>query len=464
MTRKQWFQLLGSAILISIACLDPGNLLGDIEIAQEMHYKSIWVLFLSHILLYFVQELAFTVAANSDKDLAQLIRLNYSPGMKIFLWISSEVAIISADIQEILGAVIALKLLTGIPTNWGIPIIIIIVILILFVQELGQKIFELCFVIMVAVLGVCCYINFAMSKPKFEDVAWGFVPNLPSSWKFAAVIGAIIMPQNIFLHASLVHTRSHIDVRKSQLLKVFKIETIVILIISFLINLSLVGIFANPKFDDKDITLENAGNYLAEFLPSASKYFWAFGLLASGISSTTTGALTGQYIMNGMFNFKFSRIKRSLITRLITIVPCYIIIAAINVDDIMNMLNIIQFIQLPFVIIPLLKFSYCKKIMKNEMYSKAKLIFLCVLFFFLQVINIYSIISSFEDFTTLWKVVGWIFLIVYTCFCFYLILTKIRHQVYDEEDKKLGLDKPKQESLMDKSTIKEKESIMKNNI
>ena len=461
MTGKQWFQLLGSAILISIACLDPGNLLGDIEIAQEMHYKSIWVLFLSHILLFFVQELAFTVSAHSEKDLAQLIRLNYTKKMKIFLWITSEIAIISADIQEILGAVIALKLLTGCPTNWGIPIIIIIVILILFVQELGQKIFELCFVLMVGVLGICCYVNFALSKPRFEDIAWGFVPNLPGSWKFAAVIGAIIMPQNIFLHSSLVHTRSHVKVRKSQLLKVFKIETLVILAISFLINLSLVGLFSDPKFEDKTITLENAGDYIADFLPSVSKYFWAFGLLASGISSTSTGALTGQYIMNGIFNFKFSRIKRSLITRLITIVPCYIIIAAVNVDKIMNMLNIIQFVQLPFVIIPLLKFSYSKTIMKNIVYSNGKLIFLCILFSFLQFVNIYSIISSFQDFSTIWVVFGYVFLVLYSGFCLYLIFMKIKNEVYDEDELKSGID---QENLMDKTSLSEKKKIMDNNL
>ncbi len=137
MSKKQWMQIVGSAVLISIACLDPGNLLGDIQIAQDMHYKSIWVILLAHFLLYFVQELAFVVGCVAEHDLGELIGLNYPWKIKIFIWLSSEFAIIAADIQEILGAVIALKILLGISVNFGIPIIIIIVILILFAQELG---------------------------------------------------------------------------------------------------------------------------------------------------------------------------------------------------------------------------------------------------------------------------------------------------------------------------------------
>ena len=124
----RWITLIGSAIIISIACIDPGNLQGDIQVAQDMHYKSIWVLFFSHILLYFFQEMSIKVGVFAGKDLGQLIRINYSVKIKYFLWICSELAIIAADIQEMIGAAIALKLLFGIPL---VPSALIVVVIVL---------------------------------------------------------------------------------------------------------------------------------------------------------------------------------------------------------------------------------------------------------------------------------------------------------------------------------------------
>lgn len=128
---------------------------------------------------------------------------------------------------------------------------------------------------------------------------------------------------------------------KDYFIKVFKLETVIILGISFLINFSFVGIFANPVFKGVEITLENAGFYMSKFLPNISYTLWALGLMASGISSTTAGALTGQYLMDGIFDFKFSFTKRILITRGIVVIPCFIIMNAVNVNTIMNLLNII---------------------------------------------------------------------------------------------------------------------------
>ena len=376
MNKVNWFKIMGSSILISIACLDPGNLLGDINVAQEMSYKAIWVITMSHILLYFFQELAFVVSCRSGNDLGQLIRMNYSTKTKNFIWISSELAIISADIQEILGAVIALNLLTGVSNLLGIPIIIVIVMGILFLQEFGQKAFEFSFLIMVAILGISFIVNFFLSKPDWAPLFDGFIPNIPRSWEFTAVIGSIIMPQNIFLHSSLVQTRMHHKHSKNTFIKIFRIETVVILIISCIINVCLASTFADPKYADVKIDLEDVHKELAKYLPASSFYFWAFGLLASGISSTGSGALTGQYLMDGIFNMRFSRIKRALITRLITLVPCYLVVVFFDVNKIMSLLNIIQFVQLPFVIVPLIKFACSKKIMVGNTYSMRKIVFL----------------------------------------------------------------------------------------
>ena len=190
-----------------------------------------------------------------------------------------------------------------------------VVIGILFTQETGQFIFELIFAGFMAFMFICFSMNFIYSNPPIAKIANGFIPSVPSSLSFTAVIGAIIMPQNMFLHSSLVQTRKLHDFSKKIKIRMFVIETIVLLVVSFLMNFCIVTLFADPRYNNANIRLENVGTYLVEFLPKVSQTFWGLGLLASGISSTAGGALTGQYLMNGIFNFQFSKIKRIIITR-----------------------------------------------------------------------------------------------------------------------------------------------------
>ena len=426
MHTRDYLKIMGSAIIISIACLDPGNLLGDIQIAQSMSFKASWVILMAHFLLYFFQELSFVVSVRSGNDLAQLIRLNYPNGLKLFIWISSELAIISADVQEILGAAIALNILTGLSNLIGIPLIMFIVIGILFLQECGQKLFESAFFMMVGILSVCFFINFFMVKKEWPAFFDGFIPDIPRSWEFTAVIGAIIMPQNIFLHSSLVLTRRNMDYPQNSLIRAFRIETVLILIMSCLINIAVTSTFADPFYKDKNITLENTHIYLVENLKEVSKYLWGFGLLASGISSTSSGALTGQYLMEGIFNFRLSRIIRSIVTRAITLIPCYLIILFFNVNRIMNLLNIIQFVQLPFALIPLMKFAYSNTIMDYKRYSARKMAFLVICSIFLQVINIYSMLEVAREMNAFWKIVIGVLIVGQLMFIVFLSQIKIK--------------------------------------
>lgn len=192
---------------------------------------------------------------------------------------------------------------------------IILVVGLLSLQELGQKLFEGFFGILVLMMLFAFSVNFFASHPPFLKIMDGFIPNIPQSISFTGVIGAIIMPQNIFLHSSLVQTRKQENFSDKVKIRMFMIETIFILVLSCLINFTICTLFANPKYKDSDINLENVGDYLVNFLPSVSKIFWGLGLFASGISSTASGALTGQYLMNGIFNFQVSRMKRIIITR-----------------------------------------------------------------------------------------------------------------------------------------------------
>jgi len=273
----KWFTLVGGAIIISIACLDPGNLQGDIQVAQDMRYKSIWVLLFAHFLLYFFQEMAINSAVFSNKDLGQLIRLNYNKPVRYFIWICSEIAIIAADIQEMLGAAVALKLLFGIHLIPGALIVVVLVLIVLFIQEFGQKILEFAFMMMVALLGICFLIIFCMIDKNYKELLFGFVPNLPGDLSFTEVIGSIIMPQNLYLHASLVLTRTT-QTNTKYVSKVLRIETMIVLILAFFINFFIVSIFANEKFSGELITLETVGEHLHKILPNVSSFFWALGL------------------------------------------------------------------------------------------------------------------------------------------------------------------------------------------
>lgn len=451
---KPWM-MIGSAIIISIACIDPGNLQGDIDLSRDMHYKSIWVILLAHVLLYFFQEMSLTVGTVSEHDLGNLIRLGYSKKMAIFLWLSSELAIIAADVQEILGAAVALNILLQINYYWGLAITVVLVLIILSMQELGQRIFEGFFGFFVLMMFLCFSVNFFSSDPPIKKLLWGFVPNIPQSISFTGVIGAIIMPQNIFLHSSLVQTRESFDIPKKTKLKIFKIETIVILIISFAINFTICTLFSDPKYKDEDIELKNVGDYLIHFLPSISKYLWALGLLASGLSSTTSGALTGQYLMNGIFNFKVSRIKRILITRAITVIPCTLIIAFFDVNKIMFLLNLVQFIQLPFAIVPLLKMYNNSNVMMDYPISKCKFYTLIVFSFLIQIFNIISICDVVHDFKLGWRILVYLLTALHSLFIVYFAWLPLA-------DMKLPSRKDKYESLTNDSEIENGQKKMEN--
>lgn len=388
-------KLSGSCIIISIACLDPGNLEGDMDLSYKLKYNSLWVLLLSHIILYFYQECALTIGAITNKDIATLTTFFYDREVIIIIWLLIESALIAADVQEIMGASIALNGLFSINIYFSIILIIIFAILILYLQELGQKIFELTFFIMLFIMALTFGVNFIYSEPDVSKIFLGTIIKIPdgSIQTIISVIGAIVMPQNLFLHSGIVITRSNIDCSIYSKLKLFKIELIVIILLSIVINYFICGTFFN--FNEK-VTIVTAASYIKQ-LPFYSVTMWYLGLLASGLSSTTSGALTGQFIINGYLNMKISRFKRNLISRTITLIPCYIIFHFFNVTKIMNYLNIIQFIQLPFVVIPMIHILNNTYIMKNYKYKKSKIniiIFFTILLQIFNMVNIYTIIIT----------------------------------------------------------------------
>lgn len=440
-----WINIIGSSILVSIACIDPGNLQGDIQVAQEMSYKAIWVLLFAHVLLYFFQEMSIDLAAYGEKDLATQIGRRFSKGGKYFIWITSEMSIIAADIQELLGTSIAMKLLFNIDGIPNLVISILIVLGVLYLQQINQSILEYCFFVFVGIMAFCFISNFFASKPDFFEIMNGFIPSIPNTLGFTGVIGSIIMPQNLFMQSSLVMTRNHHKLRPKVLATIIKIETIFIIFISFLINLSLVGVFGNKKFADEKINLENAGIHLKAFLPGWSAIVWSIGLLSSGISSTTTGALTGQYLMDGIVQLRVGRMIRILVTRMMTLIPCIVIITLFDTNRIIGLLNVIQFVQLPFVIIPLVRLVMDKSIMGHQKYNLKGLSAILFFSFALQIINIYSIYGALSDQGNNHYLVFAMIIIMQTGAIYYLIRTPLKE--VEEDSMKPQFDADKLEKL-----------------
>ena len=357
--------------------------------------------------------------------MASQIGVRFNPATKYFIWISSELAIIAADIQELLGTSIALKLLTGIDGTSNLIISVLLVLCVLYIQEVGQQVLELAFLVFVGGMAVCFFANFVAMKPDLWEILNGFVPNLPDTLGFTGVIGSIIMPQNLFLQSSLVMTRADHKLPPRRLSKIIKIETVIIIIVSFVINLSVVGVFGNPAFKEKDITLENAGEHLVFLLPEWSALLWAIGLFCSGLSSTTTGALTGQYMMEGIVNLKINRFLRLLVMRLLTLLPCILIMLFYKADDMIGLLNIIQFLQLPFCVIPLVRLVMDPSVMGVHTYGKKRILFIGVMSAGLQIINIYAIYGAVKA-NSLWKILLFLSIVILQgIMILYLIFTKL---------------------------------------
>ena len=428
MGHKDVLIAIGSTILISMACLDPGNLQGDIEVSQDMSYKSIWVILYAHILLYFFQEISFVVGCITDNDLGELIASNYPRSLRLFIWASSEISVIAADVQEILGSAIALYLLLGISQTVCVPIIITVVFGILMIQDSAEKIFHLIFLFFLGIMAFCFARVFILQNPKSDDIINGFIPNIPNSWSFTAVIGAIIMPQNLFLHSSLIKSKSSERLSKKHVIRIFRIETVVVIAISFIINFFIVSVFAHPNYKNENIDLENAGVMLAKYLPEISKLLWALGLLASGISSSSTGALVGYYLMNGMLEIKITRTMRLLITRFITLIPCLLVLFFFKTNHMITLMNIFQFIQLPFVIIPLIRFATSSKLMGSHVYKGFRIQFVSFFAWVLQLINLYSIGKILVHAGMLLKIIGFIAILLQVSIAVVLMISPITEE------------------------------------
>lgn len=369
---RRIFSFLGPAYLVSVGYMDPGNWATDLQGGSQFGYKLVWVLLMSNLMALLLQGLSARLGIVRGRDLAQANRETYPKFINFFLYILAEIAIAACDLAEVLGMAIGIQLLTGLPLVWGVSITVLDTFLLLYLQRLGMRKMEAFIITLVAIVAVCFLLEIIFAKPDLAEVAKGFVPSqLNNEALFIAIgiIGATVMPHNLYLHSALVQTRKidRTDEGIRQALKFNRIDTTVALNVAFLVNAAILILAATVFFKTGNShigEIKEAHQLLPSFLGNAAPVLFAIALIAAGQSSTVTGTLAGQIIMEGYLSLRINPLLRRLITRLIAIVPALIVIVIYgenNVDALLILSQVILSLQLGFAIIPLIHFVSDKK-------------------------------------------------------------------------------------------------------
>ncbi|KXK15801.1 MAG: putative manganese transport protein MntH [Chloroflexi bacterium OLB14] len=370
---KRWLAIMGPALMVSVGYMDPGNWATDIAGGSRYSYALIWVLLMSNIMAILLQSLAARLGIVSRRDLAQVCHEDYPPIVNIPLYILAEIAITACDLAEVIGSAIALDLLFGIPLFYGVILTALDTILLLLLSHAGIRKLESVVIALVGTIGVAFFIEILLGKPDWGGIVRGFMPTLPDSnalYIAIGILGATVMPHNLYLHSSLVQTRK-IGRDSEEIKKTLRwntIDTTLSLNIAFLINAAILVMAAsvfhkNGYFGVAEI--QDAHRLLEPLLgASIAPIAFAIALLASGQSSTITGTLAGQIVMEGYLNLRIRPWLRRLITRLLAVVPAILVIAYYGEDSTGAMLVLSQVVlslQLPFAIIPLINSVANKK-------------------------------------------------------------------------------------------------------
>ncbi|HTQ65629.1 MAG TPA: Nramp family divalent metal transporter [Puia sp.] len=372
---KQVFMFFGPAYLVSVGYMDPGNWATDLAGGSRFGYMLIWVLLMSNLMALLLQSLSARLGIVRGRDLAQANREAYPKYINITLYVLAEIAIAACDLAEVLGMAIGIQLLTGLPLVYGVSITVLDTFLLLFLQRLGMRRMEAFIIALIAVVGLSFLIEIIMAKPDAGEVASGLIPYLSgkeSLYIAIGIIGATVMPHNLYLHSALVQTRKiqkeDGEIRKA--LKLNFLDSAIALNLAFLVNAAILILAATVFFKSgrTDVaSIKDAYQLLPSFLGSAlaSKLF-AIALIAAGQSSTVTGTLSGQIVMEGYLHLRINPLLRRLMTRLLAIIPSVIVIVISGekkVDDLLVLSQVILSLQLGFAIIPLIHFVSDKKMM-----------------------------------------------------------------------------------------------------
>ena len=372
---RQAFAFFGPAYLVSVGYMDPGNWATDLAGGSKFGYALLWVLLMSNLMALLLQSLSSRLGIVRGRDLAQANRETYPRFVNFLLYILAEIAIISTDLAEVLGMAIGINLLTGLPLIWGVGITVFDTILLLFLQRLGIRKMEAFIIGLVAIVGISFLVEIILAKPNPVEVVKGLVPSLPNSTALyiaIGIIGATVMPHNLYLHSALVQTRKIQRTPEGikQALKWNFIDSAIALNIAFFVNAAILILAATVFFSTgrtEVAELKEAHHLLDDLLgTSIAPILFAVALIAAGQSSTITGTLAGQIVMEGYLRLRINPWIRRLITRLLAIIPACIVIYLFGEDEVDSLLVLSQVIlslQLGFAIIPLIHFVSEKRTM-----------------------------------------------------------------------------------------------------
>ncbi len=370
---RRLLAFLGPAYLVSVGYMDPGNWATDLAGGATFGYALIWVLLMSNLMAVLLQTLSARLGLVTGHDLAQACRAEYSPVVNFILWLLAEIAIAATDLAEVLGTIIALKLLFDIPLLWGCLITAFDTFLLLFLQRLGMRAMEAVILMLVVTIGGCFLIQIGLARPEASAVAAGLVPSLPKDedgsrltalFIAIGILGATVMPHNLYLHSALVQSRKvGADVAsKKQACRYNLIDSTLALNAAFFVNAAILVLAAATfhTHGEKVDSIERAHELLPDFLGPAGPILFGVALLAAGQSSTLTGTLAGQIVMEGYLHIRLAPWLRRLITRMVALVPAVIVIALMgdrSTQPLLVLSQVILSLQLPFAVIPLIHFT-----------------------------------------------------------------------------------------------------------
>lgn len=372
---KKILPFLGPAYLVSVGYMDPGNWATDLQGGAKFGYQLIWVLLMSNIMALLLQSLSVRIGIVRRRDLAQANREEYPAVVNFCLYILAELAIAACDLAEVLGMAIGLHLLTGIPIIYGVLLTVLDTFILLFLQNYGIRKMEAFIISLVAIVGFSFMIELFFANPDWGDVATGFIPtslNNEALYIAVGIIGATVMPHNLYLHSALVQTRK-IKPDSESIKKALKfnfIDTTIALNAAFFVNAAILILAASAFYatgNTQVARIEEAHQLLEPMLGSTmAPLLFAIALIAAGQSSTVTGTLAGQIVMEGYLHLRINPWMRRLMTRLIAITPAVIAILLYGDDEIDSLLvlsQVVLSIQLGYAVIPLIHFVSDKKTM-----------------------------------------------------------------------------------------------------
>ena len=362
----------GPGYMVAVGYMDPGNWATDLAGGARFGYTLLSVILISNLMAILLQALALKLGIVTGRDLAQACRDHYSRPVSFVLWVLCEIAIAACDLAEVIGSAIALNLLLGIPLVWGVCLTALDVLLILLLQNRGFRYLEALVIVLVATIGLCFGVELLMARPELAAVVRGLVPTTqivsnPAMLYIAiGILGATVMPHNLYLHSSIVQTRKVLpdDPSKREAIRFATLDSTVALLFAFFINAAILMLAAATfhQTGHQDVAeIGDAYRLLAPLLGTTfASTLFAVALLASGQNSTITGTLAGQIVMEGFLNIRLPPWLRRLITRLIAIIPAVIVTILYGekgAGALLILSQVILSLQLSFAVVPLVYFT-----------------------------------------------------------------------------------------------------------